>query len=50
MMWWSGALLKKVEKVIKVEVNNKTCHVIYDVLRDFNPEDHNIIPNKDLLI
>ena len=50
MLWWSDALFKKVKKIIKVEVNNKTYHVTYGVLYNFNLEDHNITPNKDLLI
>ena len=29
-----------------MEVNIKTCHIIYGVSRDFNPEDHNITANK----
>ena len=42
LMWWSGALLKKVNKVNNLEVNIKTCHVIYGVSRNFNPKSHNI--------
>ena len=42
-MWWSRALLQKINKVNNVEVNIKTHHVIYGMLRDFNLEGHNII-------
>ena len=30
------------QKVNKVEVNNMTCHVIYGVSCDLNPEDFSI--------
>ena len=41
-MWLSRTLLKKGRKINKVEVNIKTYHVIYIVLRDFNPKGYNI--------
>ena len=42
-MWWSRALLKKVNKVNNVKVNTKTYYVTYGVTRNFNLKDHNII-------
>ena len=42
-MWWSRALLKKINKVNNIEVNIKTRHFTYSLSRDFNPEVHNII-------
>ena len=30
------------QKINKVEVNIKTCHVIYSVSYDLNPENHDI--------
>ena len=36
-MWWSKALLKKIDKM---EVNIKTCYVNFSISHDFNPEGH----------
>ena len=44
-MWWTRALLNKVNRANNVEVNIETHHITYNVSRDFNLEGHNITPN-----
>ena len=42
LMWWSRALLKKVNKVNNVEVNIKSNHITYSMSCDFNFKGYNI--------